>query len=91
MFFVTSVGWDVGDTESGDVVQPESSFSSFQQISFEISRAMTSPVRWFRFGDSTAAAVVGVSLLSLSWGFVGYLPLALFARTVQRRFQKVHP
>ena len=89
ILFVTYAGWDVGDAKSGDVVRPMSSFSSFERACFEVSRAMTAPMRWFRIGDSTTAAIAELSVLSLGWGFVGYTPLVRLVRTVRKRTQKL--
>src|SRR6476620_10135002 len=85
--FVTSVGWGVGDARSGDVVRSESSFSPSERICFEVSRAMTVPVRWFIPSNSTSttAAVAVFSMLSLAWGIIGYLSVVLLVRTARGR------
>src|SRR5262245_31629171 len=90
ILLATSAGWDVGDARSGDVVRPESSFSFFERVCFEVSRAMTSPVRWFRFSDSTTTAVAGFSMLSLAWGAIGYLPIVMLVRTIRCRSLRTH-
>ncbi len=90
LMFVTSVGWDVGDARSGDVVRPESSFSTFEKICFEISRAITIPARWFRFSDSTTGEVAIFSMLLLAYGAIGYLSLRLLLRRVRHYSFKTH-
>ena len=85
LMFVTSVGRDFGDARSGDVVRPESSFSTFERMCFEISRVMTIPVRWFKISDSTTVAVAAFTMLFLVWGTIGYLSVRLLIRTVYRR------
>jgi len=84
ILFTTFAGWDVGDARSGDVVRPESSFSHFERGCFEVSRAMTAPARWFAYSDfNDATAFAGFGLLSLMWGVIGYLPVALLVRAAR--------
>ena len=88
--FITSVGWDVGDATSGDVVRPESSFSNFEKMCFEISRAITIPIRWFRESTPDAVAISIMLLLVLAWGAVGYLSLRLLVYTARRCSLRTH-
>jgi hypothetical protein len=90
LWFVTFEGWDVGDARSGDVVRPESSFSTFELICFELSRALTVPVRWFKFTNSTGIGLTALAVTLVAWGALGYFAVLSAVRILRRRLSNQH-